>query len=206
MMPTLSAARAQHLPSSGFPDYADVYQAMQRAGLTVTPSEAHGIAVGLISGDVADPLGHWSDSLYADLEPDDVLAQECRTQLDQLFEATREQMQDASFGLNLWLPPQAVTEAGYDVPSALRDWAQGFLYGVGLAGEKAVDKALSAEGKEALRDFYEISRLQTAEGELGEEEQQAAAEIEEYMRVAAMLINEDMHRREPTGEVSHEVH
>lgn len=194
------------MPSSEFPDYANVYRSMQRVGLPVTPSEAHGIAVGLIAGDVVDPLSHWSDSLYAELEPDDVLAQECRIQLDQLFEATQAQMQDASFGLNLWLPPQAVIETGYDIPSALRDWAQGFLYGVGLAGEKAVDKALSAEGKEALRDFYEISRLETIEGELGEEEQQAAAEIEEYIRVAAMLISEDMHRREPSGGVSHEVH
>ncbi|RMG38348.1 MAG: hypothetical protein D6720_01445 [Gammaproteobacteria bacterium] len=194
------------MSSSEFPDYADTHQAMQRAGLTVTPSEAHGIASGLIAGDVADPLGRWAETLYADLEPNDVLAQECRALLDQLFEATTEQMRDTTFGLNLWLPPEAMVETGYDIPSALRDWAQGFLYGLGLAGDKALDKALSAEGKEALRDFYEISRLETAEGELGEEEQQAAAEIEEYMRVAAMLINEDMHRREPTGEVSHEIH
>lgn len=194
------------LASEEFPDYADTYQAMRRAGLTVAPSEAHGIAAGMIAGDIADPLAHWSETLYAELDPNDVHAQECRAMLDQLFEATGAAMRDIGFGFHLWLPPESVVEAGYDLVSALRDWAQGFLYGLGLAGAAAVEKALSPEGREALCDFYEISRLQAAEAELGEEEQQAVAEIEEYMRVAAMLINEDMHRREPTGEASREVH
>ncbi len=192
--------------SADLPDHAGCRDALARAGLTLSPSEAHGIAVGLLAGDVADPERHWAETLYADLEPDDVLAQEARALLDQVFAAAREQLQDASFGLQLWLPPEAPAGQESEAPAALRDWAQGFLYGFGLAGEAAARERLSAEGQEALRDFYEIGNMAEVEGTLGEEEQQALSDLEEYMRVAAMLIHEDMHRREPTGEESHEIH
>ena len=94
----------------------------------------------------------------------------------------------------------------YDSASALRDWAQGFLYGFGLSGDEHIATLLSPEGQEALHDFYEIGNMDVPEQPAGEEEQQALAEIEEYLRVAAMLINEDMHVPKPTGEVSHEIH
>jgi len=183
-------------------NYPDCFDAMRRAGLPFSPSEAHAIAIGMLSGGVADVDTHWAAAVYADLEPNDVLAQECRAQLEQVFEAAGEQVQDEAFGLQLWLPDEDTK--GINVSMALRDWAQGFLYGFGLAGE-AVARQLSEEGQEALRDFYEIGQLDADEGELDEEEQQALTEIEEYMRVAAMLIYEDMHAPAAAGE-GHELH
>lgn len=185
-------------------DYAACLDAMRRCNLTFSPTEAHAIAVGLLAGDVSDPGRQWSIALYADLDSDDVLAQECRDCLDRLYLATVEQMQDREFGLQLFMPPSEV--ADYDAGRALRDWAQGFLYGFGLCGEASASAHLSADGQEALRDFYEIGNLELADAPPDEEEQQALAEIEEYLRVAAMLIHEDMHVPQPTGEVSHEVH
>jgi uncharacterized protein YgfB (UPF0149 family) len=174
---------------------------MRRAGLPFSPSEAHAIAIGMLCGAVADLESQWAAAVYADLDPNDVLAQECRVQLEQVFAAAEEQMHDESFGLQLWLPDEQTS--GINVSMALRDWAQGFLYGFGLAGE-AVAQQLSEEGQEALRDFYEIGQLDADEGELDEEEQQALTEIEEYMRVAAMLVYEDMHA--PAAGEGHELH
>jgi uncharacterized protein YgfB (UPF0149 family) len=185
-------------------DYANCFDAMRRCKLTFSPSEAHAIAVGLLAGNLTDPEAHWSAAMYADLDPNDALVRECRSCLDALFQATAEQMRDAEFGLQLFLPPQDVVD--YDPASALRDWAQGFLYGFGLVGEASASALLSPEGQEALRDFYEIGNMEVPEQPGGEEEQQALAEIEEYLRVAAMLIHEDMHVPQATGEVSHEIH
>lgn len=192
------------MPSLESLDYAACLDAMQRCNLTFSPTEAHAIAVGLLAGDVGDRDRQWSAAMYADLDPNDALAQECRSCLDQLYAATAEQMQGLEFGLQLFLPPQEI--ADYDVSMALRDWAQGFLYGFGLSGEASVSARLSAEGQEALRDFYEIGNMEVPDEPPGEEDQQALAEIEEYLRVAAMLIHEDMHAPQPTGSVSNEIH
>ena len=185
-------------------DYAHCLDAMRRCKLTFSPSEAQAIAAGLLAGNLADRDAQWSAAMYADLDPNDALAQECRDCLDAIYQVAAEQMRDTDFGLELFLPPQEVVD--YDPASALRDWAQGFLFGFGLAGEARAATLLSPEGQEALRDFYEIGNMEVPGGPVGEEEEQALAEIEEYLRVAAMLIHEDMHVPRPTGEVSHEIH
>jgi len=177
---------------------------MRRCQLPFSPSEAQAVAVGLLAGAVGDREQHWANAMYAELDPDDALAQECRACLDSLYRATGEAMQGLDFGLQLFLPP-ADCES-YGLGMALRDWAQGFLYGFGLAGEKAASAHLSQEGREALHDFYEIGNLDVTAESSDEEEQAAISEIEEYLRVASMLIYEDMHARQPSGEVSHEIH
>lgn len=189
---------------SDYPDYIACHDAMRRCHLTFSPSEAQAVAVGLLAGAVGDREQHWAAAMYADLDPDDALAQECRACLDSLYRATGEEMQGLDFGLQLFLPPGDSEE--YPPGMALRDWAQGFLYGFGLAGEKAASAHLSQEGREALQDFYEIGNLDVSSESMHEEERAAIAEIEEYLRVAAMLIYEDMHARQPSGEVSHEIH
>lgn len=189
---------------SDYPDYIACLDAMRRCHLTFSPSEAQAVAVGLLAGGVGGPDQHWATAMYADLDPEDALAQECRTCLDSLYRATGEAVQGLDFGLQLFLPPGDCED--YRPGMALRDWAQGFLYGFGLVGEKAVSARLSQEGREALQDFYEIGNLDVSEASSDEDEQAAIAEIEEYLRVAAMLIYEDMHARQPSGEVSHEIH
>ena len=190
------------MPAIETPDYSSCFDAMRRAGLPFSPSEAHAIAIGLLSGAVADRDAQWRNAVYAELDPNDVLAKECRTLLDDLYAAAGEQMRDQAFGLQLFVPEEGF--AGVHGSAALRDWAQGFLYGFGLAGKSAAQR-LSAEGREALQDFYEIAQLEVDEGDLAEDEQQALTEIEEYMRVAAMLVYEDMHAPEER-EGGHELH
>ncbi len=194
------------MSATELPDYLVTFDAMRRVGLSFSPSEAQGIAAGLLAGDVPEPERHWADTLYADFAEGDALAGEARALLDRLYRATEAQLADAGFALELWLPGEAVAAEGYDVPEGLRDWVQGFLYGFGLVGEQASRERLSDEGREALHDLYEIGRLAVPEGTLDEEEQQALAELEEYIRVAVMTLHADMHRREPTVEVSHEIH
>lgn len=160
------------------------------------------MAIGMLCGAIADSEAQWQAAVYEDLDPNDALAAECRSLLDQVFALAVRQMADDAFGLQLFLPQEPLPQL--DPSMALCDWAQGFLYGFGLAG-KAAEQQLSAEGREALQDFYEIGQLEVGEGELDEEQQQAATEIEEYMRVAAMLVYEDMHApSKPGGD--HELH
>jgi uncharacterized protein YgfB (UPF0149 family) len=72
----------------------------------------------------------------------------------------------------------------------LRDWCQGFLYGFGVAAE-GVRTGLSEEGSEALRDMSEISKLDVAAVQGGEQEAAALAEVEEYLKIAALTVRQD---------------
>ena len=71
---------------------------------------------------------------------------------------------------------------------AVFDWCRGFLGGFGLAaGSSAV---LSPESSEALADIAKLAAAQAQED--GDEEDEAAlVEIEEFLRVATLLLHGD---------------
>jgi len=175
---------------------------MCRSGLPFSAAEAHGIAVGLGSGGAADAREEWRAAVYVGSTPDDALAAETRSLLEQLFAAARQQLQDEAFGLQLFLPDDNPEQGA--LVQALRDWARGFLCGLGLCGTD-LQQRLSPAGHEALRDVYEIANLAVGDEALSEAEQQAAAELEEYMRVAAMLIHEEVRagKASATGDAQH---
>lgn len=163
-------------------------QLLQRAGVPMSAAEIHGVACGLLCALAEDVQGDWHHALYSELDQDDVLVQECRAATDALLDATAEQLRDQeAFSFDLCLPDED------DLPAyaaGLRDWCQGFLYGVGVAAPDA-QAGLSEEGQEALRDMAEISKLDVAAVTGGEEEAAALAEVEEYLKIAALTVRQD---------------
>lgn len=169
------------------PDYADVADAMARAGLPQTPAEVHGFALGLVFSGSADAAAAWQRELYADLDPNDVLGQECRRVLDRLYASVH----DAPAGsLHAPLLPAGIDVGGESL-SAVRDWCEGFLYGFGLGGQ-GVDRQLGEAAVEWLRDIAEISRIDTDDAEDTEENRAALIEVEEYLRVGLSLLQDDL--------------
>ena len=69
------------------------------------------------------------------------------------------------------------------------DWCRGFLYGLGLAGIS--DRDLSEQTREVFHDFTEVTRLDLAGLEEGEDNEDALTEIVEFLWVAAMLVYEE---------------
>lgn len=106
--------------------------------------------------------------------------------LDRLRSATVAQFEDREFGFELLLP---VDEASLEARSgALFDWCRGFVGAFGLAAGAA--PPLSEDGAEALADLAELARA-SAEAGGDEEDEQAFAEIEEFVRVAVLLLHGD---------------
>lgn len=171
------------------PDYADVEAALQRCGLRQCPSELHGFALGMAVGGVAEPLTIWQAEVYAEFDPDDVLANECRALLDRVFAAAFAAETADARALTLLLPQDIVVDSAR--LTALRDWCQGFLFGLGLAGE-SITATLSTQTRELLNDFSEITRVETDDVENSEANQAALIEIEEYVREGAMLIRDEL--------------
>ena len=98
--------------------------------------------------------------------------------------ATAAQLADADFGFQLLLPDgeDTVARAG-----EMFAWCRAFLGGFGLA---VGEKKLSAEGEEALADLANLAAARTEDVEQDGDEE-ALTEIEEYLRMAVLLLHAD---------------
>lgn len=168
--------------SDSLPDLVQVQAALDGAGAGVDASELHGGLCGwLAGGGVVGP--RWLGKVMADDALPDVAADSA---LDALSRATQAQMEDPDFGLELLLAPS--TRTLEQRSASLFAWCHGFLGGFGLAA--GADAAMSDEGLEALGD---LARLAAAQPQVDgdEEDEQALAELEEFVRVAALMLYGD---------------
>jgi uncharacterized protein YgfB (UPF0149 family) len=74
--------------------------------------------------------------------------------------------------------------------NALGGWCQGLLYGLGL-GESGWSDRLGEESQEFLQDVADIAQIGFDIDEAGEADENAYAEVVEYLRVGLMLIQQD---------------
>jgi uncharacterized protein YgfB (UPF0149 family) len=110
--------------------------------------------------------------------------------------ASHAQLGDGGFGFEL-LVPDGEASLG-ERSGALFDWCRGFLGAFGLAS--GANPPLSEEGTEALHDLANLATA-TPQDEGDEEDEDALAEIEEFVRVAVLLLHGDCvlapgHRRQ----------
>ena len=171
------------------PSYPRLGRQLAAADVDASPAEVHGIAIGLLCAGAPDACERWERELLEDAGDGNVLADECRRSLRALHQRTAAQISDPDMGFALFLPDDDRPLA--ERALALRDWCEGFLYGFGIAGISP-DQVLSAEGREALRDFTELTRLDAEHVADSENEEGALTEIVEFVRIAALLIREEV--------------
>lgn len=162
------------------PTASEVADAARRAGLATDVAELHGALCGWIAG--GGTVGpDWLARVLADpaLPPADGV-------LKDLAEATKAQFSDREFSFDLLLPPVEATLR--ERSGALFEWCRGFLGGFGLAA--GAEPPLSEESREALGDLAKLAAAQPQDD--GDDEDEAAlSEIEEFVRVAALLMHGD---------------
>ncbi|MDY6890017.1 MAG: UPF0149 family protein [Pseudomonadota bacterium] len=153
--------------------------------LTLSPAELHGLICGQLAGgarfDAGALLARVGELL--DLKP---FRQEAlRSAIGALYLATLHQLEAPDFSLELLLPDD-------DQPLAVRAdalglWCGAFLSGVGLQ-ERQGGQTLSLEAQEALRDLTQIAQITTAADAAAEEDENDLMEVEEYVRMVALLL------------------
>ncbi|MFD1070177.1 UPF0149 family protein [Luteimonas composti] len=164
------------------PPLQDVESASRSRQLGASASELHGGLCGWLAGGGAQGP-EWLAQVLAD---DGIEAVAEGDVLDRLREASAAQLEDREFGFELLLP--AAEASLYERSGALFDWCRGFVGGFGLAA--GASPPLSEEGQEALADLVRLSSAAPEEGG-DEEDEDALAEIEEYVRVAVLLLHGD---------------
>lgn len=183
--------QAAYQPVTNFEpyDYSYLRDQLDKAGIPLSPAEVHGVACGLAASGMEDMEGLWHQVVFEEVDQNDILVQEARRSLDGMLDRTLAELDDESFGLVLCMPEDDATVR--QQAEALRDWCQGFLFGFGLAGED-LHARLSADAGEALQDMTEITRLDAESVEDDEEGERGVAELEEYLRVSALTIRQDV--------------
>lgn len=84
---------------------------------------------------------------------------------------------------------------------AMVDWCRGFLGGFGLAGAASHAK-LSDEAQEVLRDLGTVA-ASTFDFGNADEDEDALVEVQEFVRVAAMLLHAECGARDPARGTVH---
>lgn len=164
------------------PALSDIDDACRDLKFATGASELHGSLCGWLAGG-----GETSADWLAQVLVDDALPQPVPdSALDRLRQASVAQLEDRSFGFALLIPDE---DASLAVRSgALFDWCRGFIGAFGLAA--GADPPLSEEGLEALTDLAKLAAA-TAQEDGDEEDEHALVEIEEFVRVAVLLLHGD---------------
>ncbi|MCK5829284.1 MAG: UPF0149 family protein [Methylococcales bacterium] len=169
--------------------YQTITTIFQRNESELTASEAHGLAAGMLCIENDIEVANWLSELF----PNDILlVEEDKAILEGLFEQTRKLLSehDDSFSFDLFLP----NEDGLlkEQLEAIRYWCDGFLFGVGYTRSSS---SWPGETGEIMQDIVEFTKLdieindEMDENEINEHEV-ALIQIQEYMRVAVMIIRD----------------
>lgn len=162
------------------PAWADVATAADRLELASTPAELHGALCGWLAGGGANQPA-WIAAVMADPNLPSPMPGDA---LDQLRDASAGQLGDADFGFELLLPDEDDVQVR---AGAVFAWCRGFLGGFGLA---VGDKSLSEESQEALGDLANLAAARIEEVD-PEQDEESLTEIEEYLRMAVLLLHAD---------------
>ncbi len=169
--------------------YNDLEEALNRLGLDQGASEFHGTVCGRLC---AAHERHSASKLGRSGQSDDDEAL-----LGQVKDEALNGLMDAELGFSLLLPDD-------DAPlarrvEALGQWCAGFVYGLATVEDVELDE-LSEEVQEVVRDLTQISRAGLTPDADTEADEEAYAEVVEYVRIGAQLIFMEIARRRGRSE------
>jgi yecA family protein len=164
--------------------YQTINNIFQRNESELTAAEAHGLATGMLCIENQTEAASWLSQL---LEDDVVLIDEDKSVLVSLFEQTRKLLndEDDGFRYDLFLPGE--DDALSKQLEALCSWCEGFLFGVGYSRSSS---DWPGETGEIMKDIVELTKLDTNVDDQLDEDEAALIEIQEYLRVAVMMVKE----------------
>jgi uncharacterized protein YgfB (UPF0149 family) len=170
--------------------YDELADALARLGFKQEPAEYHGALCGALCvrepGEI-DPLRL--------LEGGKAESGDAAQALHRLRGESAESFVDSELGFEPLLPDDE-EELARRV-RALGAWCEGFLYGL-ATGKPISMKSVSPELKEIVSDFTEFTKAGVGDEDDGEIEENAYAELVEYIRVGAQLIFMELHERAPS--------
>ncbi|HLU07999.1 MAG TPA: YecA family protein [Woeseiaceae bacterium] len=173
-------------------DHDELDRILRRCGATWNASQAHGFLCSRIAVRGTAALSPWLKQLLAGTGKDDSMGGECAKALESLFHITWRSLAERQSEFVPVLPEDDRPAA--ERADGLAHWCEGFLHGL-VSGPhpEALRAQLATEPlSDIIKDMLEITRA-AADDEANEESNdEAYAELVEYIRVAAQLAFEEL--------------
>ncbi len=148
--------------------------------------EAHGTLAGALCSADDLSLQDWLREIFPDGS-----AGEAEGATHSVFEWTRHVLRSGQLEFHPLLPDDDVPVAAR--AAALGQWCQGFLYGLGSNPLPDVEQ-LPQEIAEIVQDLTAMTRIEVDDSESAEDNEQAYAELVEFVRVGVQLLHDELAR------------
>jgi uncharacterized protein YgfB (UPF0149 family) len=165
--------------------FADVAQALADAASAVHAAEAHGCLCGALCLRRDYSPAEWLDEIL----PEPAAGAAASEPFATLFEESAGVLARPDMEFAPLLPDDGAPLA--ERVTALAAWCQGFLYGFGASGVAAQTK-LPVAVTEVLADLAEISHAGVAGSDEADAEEEAFAELVEFLRAAVQIVYEEL--------------
>lgn len=171
-----------HQESIRLPEFNEVAHQLAEVDALISPAEAHG----LLSGCICAGSRISGKSIFEPIFGDTISqTASVREMLMSLYHISSQQLYDADFTFELLLP---IDDASLlDRAKALKEWCQGFISGLGLAGV-TIEQCQSEDVQNSLHHIAEIAKLNVRNIVAADEDEKAFMEVVEYVRLAVMSI------------------
>lgn len=184
-------------------DHNELEESLKRCGASWNAGQAHGLLCSRLTVAGGDGAVSWLAQVLAETEADNALRRECETMLDAVCATTWRQLVERQSEFILLLPDDE--DAAELRAEAMGHWCEGYLHG--LVTEKHSEALRKRLGEEPLadiiKDMLEITRATVDEEGGTDDNEEAYAELVEYLRVAVQLAYEELAEfREPAEEQS----
>jgi uncharacterized protein len=162
--------------------YQDINAIFAKTNGDFSAAESHGIATGILCVNAHTEPEYWLQELEqdsGDFTADDLAI------LESLFEETRNTLVSDEFTFQPLLPNESAPID--EQVEALRNWCQGFLYGIGFASPTA---DWPKEIHEVVKDITEFTKLDP--GKEDEDAESDMMELTEYLRAAVIFLHTEL--------------
>ncbi|HLB41951.1 MAG TPA: YecA family protein [Gammaproteobacteria bacterium] len=168
---------------TSLPKYVKLSQALNKTTLKLHPSQAHGLICGILCA----PSPH--EETWQSVVTGSQTTGQTHKLLQNLYDASAHLLGDFLVEFQLILPADS-----QELPQraeALTLWCQGFLTGLKLVNIPLINREPS-EVTEAINDIIEIAKINHEEVVANEEDEIAYTELVEFIRIAVILIHQDL--------------
>lgn len=172
------------------PDIYELEEMLLKLDSTMSAAESHGVLCAILCARGSADMSDWAGHILGEQEQGNVVLKESLVLLNNLYQVTLAQINDANCEFQLFLPDDE--EDLRERVEALTAWCQGFVYGLAVGGLSDA-KTLPEETMELVKDIIEISKADPdTESQPTEEDEIAYVEIVEYLRTGTLLISEEL--------------
>lgn len=168
--------------------FPEIVEVMRGAGSTVPAAEGHGCLCGALCMSDDYTLERWLEELVPE-QGDTELPDDVEAPMNALYADTVQALRGDQMHFEPFLPDDAT--ALEQRTAALSQWCQGFLYGLGTTRMIEAGK-MPGNIDEILLDFTSIGRAEVESSDNAEEDEEAYAEVVEYVRAAVQLIHDEL--------------